>query len=74
MPRTLRLTCARTTYFEVEIAADDGARPEDALAAALAGNAALCEQAAIGQPVYRVVEVDSAEESEMSSDPRAEAA
>lgn len=74
MPRTLRLTCARTTYFELEIAADDGARPEDVLAAALAGNAALCEQGAIGQPVYRIVEVAGAQESELSADPRAEAA
>ena len=74
MPRTLRLTCARTTYFELEIAADDGARPEDALAAALAGNAALCEEGAIGHPVYRVVEVAGAEQGEISSDPHAEAA
>lgn len=74
MPRTLRLTCARTTYFELEVAADDGARPEDALAAALAGNAALCEQGAMGQPVYRIVEVAGAKEGEISSDPRAEAA
>ena len=74
MLRTLRLTCARTTYFEVEIAADDGARPEDALAAALAGNAALCEEGAIGRPVYRIVEVAGAQEGQQSADPRAEAA
>jgi hypothetical protein len=74
MPRTLRLTCARTTYFELEITADEGARPEDVLAAALAGNAALCEQGAIGRPTYRIVEVAGAQEGEISSDPRAEAA
>ena len=74
MPRTLRLTCARTTYFELEIAADDGARPEDVLAAAIAGNAGLCDEGAIGQPVYRIVEVVGAQEGEMSADPRAEAA
>jgi hypothetical protein len=74
MPRTLRLTCARTTYFELEIAADEGARPEDVLAAAIAGNAALCEQSAIGRPIYRIVEVAAAQEGEISSDPRAQAA
>jgi hypothetical protein len=74
MPRTFRLTCARTTYFELEITADEGARPEDVLAAALAGNAALCEQGAIGRPTYRIVEVAGAQEGEISSDPRAEAA
>jgi hypothetical protein len=74
MPRTLRLTCARTTYFELEIAADEGARPEDLLAAALAGNAALCEAGAIGHPIYRIVEVAGGEASAASSDPRAEAA
>jgi hypothetical protein len=74
MPRTLRLTCARTTYFELEIAGDDGARPEDVLAAAIAGNAALCDQGAIGRPVYRIVEVAGAQEGELAADPRAEAA
>ena len=74
MPRTLRLTCARTTYFEVEIAADDGARPEDVLAAAIAGNAALCEERVIGRPIYRIVEVAAVQEGEISGDPRAEAA
>jgi hypothetical protein len=74
MPRTLRLTCARTTYFELEIAADDGARPEDVLAAAIAGNAALCEQGTIGRPTYRIVEVAGSEEGEVLCDPRAEAA
>ena len=74
MPRTLRLTCARTTYFELEIAAEDSARPEDLLAAAIAGNAALVEAGAIGRPVYRIVEVAGAEESAASRDPRAEAA
>ena len=74
MPRTLRLTCARTTYLELEIAADDGARPEEVLAAVIASNAALCDEGAIGQPVYRIVEVVGAQEGEMSADPRAEAA
>lgn len=74
MPRTLRLTCARTTYFELEVAAEDGARPEDVLAAAIAGNAALCEERAIGRPVYRIVEVAAAQAGEIPGDPRAEAA
>ncbi|HKW55184.1 MAG TPA: hypothetical protein VJO12_15940 [Stellaceae bacterium] len=74
MPRTLRFTCARTTYFELEITADEGARPEDVLAAAIAGDAALCERGTIGRPTYRIVDVAGAEEGEISGDPRAEAA
>ena len=74
MPRTLRLTCARTTYFELEITADEGARPEDVLAAAMAGNAGLCEERAVGRPIYRIVEVAAAEQGEISGDPHAEAA
>jgi hypothetical protein len=74
MPRTLRLTCARTTYFELEIQADEGARPEDLLAAAIESDSKLCERAAIGRPTYRIVEVAAAQEGEISSDPPAQAA
>jgi hypothetical protein len=74
MPRTLRLTCARTTYFELEIQADEGARPEDLLAAAIESDSKLCERGAIGRPIYRIVEVAAAQEGEISTDPRAEAA
>jgi hypothetical protein len=74
MPRTLRLTCARTTYFELEISAEDGVRPEDVLAAAIAGDAVSCERSMIGRPIYRIVEVAGAEEDKISGDPRAEAA
>lgn len=74
MPRTLRLTCARTTYFELEVQADEGARAEDLLAAALASGAALCDEGAIARPTYRIVEVAAAEAGELATDPRAEAA
>lgn len=73
MPRTLRLTCARTTYFELEIQADEGARAEDLLAAAIASDPELCDGGAIGRSTYRVVDV-AAQEGEISADPRAEAA
>ena len=74
MPRTIRLTCARTTYFDVEVQADEGARVEDLLAAAIESDSKLCERMAIGQPTYRIVDVDAAQEGEISGDPRAEAA
>lgn len=74
MPRTLRLTCARTTYFELELEADEGARAEDLLAVAVESDTALCERGAIGKSTYRIVEVAAAQEGEFSADPRAEAA
>ncbi len=74
MPRTLRLTCARTTYFELELEADEGARAEDLLAAAAESDPGLCESGTIGKSTYRIVEVAAAREGEISADPRAEAA
>jgi hypothetical protein len=74
MPQMLRLTCARTTYFELELEADEAARAEDLLAAAVESDAALCERGAIGKSTYRIVDVAAAQEGEISADPRAEAA
>jgi hypothetical protein len=74
MPRTLRLTCARTTYFELEISAEDGVRPEDVLAGGVGGDGVSCGRSMIGRPIYRIVEVAGAEEDKISGDPRAEAA
>ena len=74
MPRVLRLTCARTTYFELELAADEGASVEDLLAAALELNPQLCERDVIGRSQYRIVDIAAAQEGEGSGDPRAEAA
>ena len=74
MPRTLRLTCARTTYFEVEVQADEGVRTEDLLAAAVESDAELCERGAIGKSIYRIVESAAAEQGEIPGDSRAEAA
>jgi hypothetical protein len=74
MPQMLRLTCARTTYFELELEADEGARAEDLLAAAVESDTALCERGAIGKSTYRIVDVAAAQEGEISADRRAEAA
>jgi hypothetical protein len=74
MPRTLRLTCARTTYFELELAADEGVSVEDLLKLAIESNPQLCERGAIGASHYRIVEVAAAQEGEAAGDPRAQAA
>jgi hypothetical protein len=74
MPRILHLTCARTTYFELEVAADEGVSAEDLLTAALALNPQLSERDVIGGSQYRIVEIAAAEEGEGTGDPRAEAA
>ena len=73
MPRTIRLTCARTTYFELELPADDGARAEDLLAAAVASDPELGQRGVIGKSHYRVVDV-AGQQSEISADRHAEAA
>jgi len=74
MPRTLRLTCARTTYFELELQADEGACAEHLLAAAVESDPELCKRGAIGKSTYRIVEVAAAQEGEISADRRAQAA
>jgi hypothetical protein len=74
MLRTLRLTCARTTYFELELAADDGVSVEDLLRMAVESNPQLCERGAIGGSHYRIVEVAPAQQGEATGDPRAQAA
>ncbi len=66
MPRTLRLICARTTYFDVELQADEGIRAEDLLAAAVRSDPELCERGTIGTSTYRIVEVAAVQEHESS--------
>jgi hypothetical protein len=73
MPRTLRFTCARTTYFELELQAEEGACAEDLLAAAIESDSKLCEHGAIGRPIYRIVDIVG-QEGEVTADPRAQAA
>ncbi|HZB90815.1 MAG TPA: hypothetical protein VE397_05195 [Stellaceae bacterium] len=58
MPRKFRLTCARTTYFEVELSADTVAEAERQLERALQGEQELIERCEpLGRPIHRVVEV-----------------
>jgi hypothetical protein len=74
MSRTLRLTCARTTYFELDLEIDEGDRPEDLLAAAVQADPRQCERGAIGTSVYRIVEIGAEPADEIAVDPHAEAA
>jgi hypothetical protein len=58
MPQKFRLTCARTSYFEVEVEAEELAGAEKQFAAILENNPELWERVqALGHPLYRVVEV-----------------
>ncbi|MGO8916726.1 MAG: hypothetical protein ACLQJR_12540, partial [Stellaceae bacterium] len=68
MPRKFRLTCARTTYFDVEVTADDGAEAERLLEAAIATNPALCDSSRlIGKSIHRIVEIAAQEEEGASA-------
>lgn len=62
MPRKFRLTCARTTYFDVEVAAESRAEAELLLEAALRSDPELCERNAIARSIDRVVEIAVEEE------------
>lgn len=75
MSRKFRLTCARTTYFEVELEAEDCAGAEEQLAAVLEKNPGLGERdALIGKAAYRIVEIAAAQEEGASGATRAQAA
>jgi hypothetical protein len=60
MARKYRLTCARTTYFDVEVAAASSAEAERLLPAAIREHPERCER--MGRPIDRVVEVAVAQE------------
>ena len=61
MARKFRLTCARTSYFEIELEAEDRRGAEAALAASIEANPGLAEAGLpLGRPVYRIVEVNDA--------------
>lgn len=62
MPRKFRLTCARTTYFDVEMTAENRAEAELLLEAALKSDPELCERNTIARSVDRVVEIAVEEE------------
>ena len=65
MPRNFRLTCARTTYFDLDLAAETAAEAELLLDAALAADPALADSGRpLGKPLTRVVEIAAAEETE----------
>ena len=55
MARKFRLTCARTTYFDVEVAAEDSSAAEQMLEAAIKEYPEHCQR--VGAPIHRVVEV-----------------
>ena len=71
MARKYRLTCARTSYFEVELEAEDRRAAEVALAAAIETDPRLAEAGLpLGKPIYRVVEINDAA-AEMAARERA---
>ena len=71
MARKFRLTCARTSYFEIEVEAEDRRAAEAALAAAIDADPRLAEAGlALGKPIYRIVEVNDAA-AEMAARERA---
>ena len=61
MARKYRVTCARTTYFDIEIAAESDAEIERLLEAEIADHPERCQR--LGRPVHRVVEVAAAQEA-----------
>jgi hypothetical protein len=63
MPRKFRLTCARTTYFDIDIAADTSAEAERLLESMLKIDPTAPERQPIGRPVDRVVEIEAEEQA-----------
>ena len=63
MPRKFRLTCARTTYFDIDIAADSSAEAERLLESMLKIDPMTPERQPIGRPVDRVVEIGADEQA-----------
>lgn len=62
MPRNFRLTCARTTYFDLDVVADDSAEAERLAEAAIASNPALCDSGRpVGRSIHRIVEIAALE-------------
>jgi hypothetical protein len=59
MAQKFRLTCARTTYFDVEVAAEDSSAAEQMLEAAIKEYPEHCQR--VGTPIHRVVEIAAAD-------------
>jgi hypothetical protein len=63
LPRKYRLTCARTTYFDVELSAEDIAEAERLVEVAFAGGVDLVDGVRpLGQPLHRIVEIAAQED------------
>ncbi len=58
MAHKFRLTCARTTYFDVDVTAEDSSAAEQMLEAAIKEYPEHCQR--VGTPIHRVVEVAAA--------------
>ena len=64
MPRKFRLTCARTTYFDVELTAADAGEAERLAEAAIACDPGLYDdERLIGKPVHRIVDIAAPDEA-----------
>jgi hypothetical protein len=75
MSRKFRLTCARTSYFEVEVEAEERAGAEQQFVAILEQNPELWEHGeSVGKPIYRLVEVTPALQDETTAEAGARAA
>ena len=62
MLRKFRVTCARTTYFDIDVMAGDSAEAERLVDAAVASEPALCDSSRrIGKPIHRIVEIAALE-------------
>jgi hypothetical protein len=68
MAHKFRLTCARTTYFDVEVAAEDSSAAEQMLEAAIKEYPEHCQR--VGAPIHRVVEVAVAPDGELDEGSR----
>jgi phage tail protein X len=61
MARKFRVTCARTSYFEVELEAEDWRAAEAALSAAIETNPGLAESGfPLGKSICRIVDIEDA--------------
>lgn len=60
MPHLFRVTCARTSYVDIDVEAEDGISAEQIATAALASDTAFFEQGRpVARSVYRIIEIDA---------------
>jgi len=67
MPRTFRVTCARTTYFDIDVAAESSAEVERVLERTIKDHPELCQR--LSPPTHRIVEVAASDEADAGSAP-----